>query len=219
MELSAFDSDRTAMATLRESHFEPVGWSSVNVARTAEAPDESLVESARGGDRAAFGVLYQRYARMVHGILLGRVPGTSVEDLVQEVFLHVLPRLTTLRDARRFGPWLAAITRNLATDFYRRAKPTTSIEDHRAEVEGLERLGAPFARDDGLVLLNAVRELPECYREPLILRFVEGMTGPEIAARLGLTHGSVRVNLHRGMEMLRQKWGARESHVGKGARP
>ena len=47
--------------------------------------------------------------------------------------------------------------------------------------------------------------LPDAYRETLILRLVEGMTGPEIAARTGMTHGSVRVNLHRGMEQLRAK--------------
>ena len=47
--------------------------------------------------------------------------------------------------------------------------------------------------------------LSETYRETLILRLVEGMTGPEIAARTGMTHGSVRVNLHRGMEQLRAK--------------
>ncbi len=53
--------------------------------------------------------------------------------------------------------------------------------------------------------LAVLRTLPETYREPLMLRLVEGMTGPEIAARMGLTHGSVRVNLHRGMRMLREK--------------
>ena len=57
-----------------------------------------------------------------------------------------------------------------------------------------------------MALLKALRDLPDAYREPLILRFVEGMSGPEIAAHTGLTHGSVRVNLHRGMQMLRQKW-------------
>jgi RNA polymerase sigma-70 factor (ECF subfamily) len=55
------------------------------------------------------------------------------------------------------------------------------------------------------VILAVVRALPEPYREPLILRLVEGMTGPEIAARTGLTHGSVRVNLYRGMQLLRGK--------------
>jgi RNA polymerase sigma-70 factor (ECF subfamily) len=53
-------------------------------------------------------------------------------------------------------------------------------------------------------VLNAILSLPEAYREPLVLRLVEGMTGPEIAARTGLTHGSVRVNLHRGLQQLRE---------------
>jgi RNA polymerase sigma-70 factor (ECF subfamily) len=200
------------MATIAESHFEPLDWPSVNARETVEPPDESFVKLARDGDRLAFGVLYQRYSRMVHGILLGRVPHASVEDLVQEVFLHVLPRLATLRDPSRFGPWLAVITRNLATDFHRRATPTTSIDDHAVKVENAKSLRAPFVLEDGLALLNAVRELPEAYREPLILRFVEGMTGPEIASRLGLTHGSVRVNLHRGMQLLRQKWEPQKQH-------
>jgi RNA polymerase sigma-70 factor, ECF subfamily len=52
--------------------------------------------------------------------------------------------------------------------------------------------------------------LPEAYRETLVLRLVEGMTGPEIAARTGLTAASVRVNLHRGMKLLRERLGVME---------
>ena len=59
-------------------------------------------------------------------------------------------------------------------------------------------------------MFAAIRRLPEAYRETLVLRLVEGMTGPEIAARAGLTPGSVRVNLHRGMLMLREALGRRE---------
>jgi len=55
--------------------------------------------------------------------------------------------------------------------------------------------------------------LPETYRETLILRLVEGMTGPEIATRTGLTHGSVRVNLHRGMQQLRAKLNPGNSRI------
>jgi RNA polymerase sigma-70 factor (ECF subfamily) len=61
------------------------------------------------------------------------------------------------------------------------------------------------AEQEAAVILAVVRTLPEPYREPLILRLVEGMTGPEIAARTGLTHGSVRVNLYRGMQLLRER--------------
>jgi len=53
--------------------------------------------------------------------------------------------------------------------------------------------------------LAEVRRLPEAYRETLVMRFVEGLTGPEIAELTGLTPGSVRVNLRRGVELLRAR--------------
>jgi RNA polymerase sigma-70 factor (ECF subfamily) len=56
-------------------------------------------------------------------------------------------------------------------------------------------------------VLDAVRKLPDAYRDTLLMRLVEGMTGAEIAERTGLTEGSVRVNLHRGMALLREKLG------------
>ena len=55
----------------------------------------------------------------------------------------------------------------------------------------------------GEQVLALIRGLPESYRETLILRLVEGLTGPQIAERIGMTHGSVRVNLSRGMAQLR----------------
>ena len=58
---------------------------------------------------------------------------------------------------------------------------------------------------EAIAVLDTIRALPEAYRETLILRLVEGMTGPEISERTGLTPESVRVNLHRGMKMLRER--------------
>ena len=169
----------------------------------ADAADEALVRAAQRGDRGAFGALYERYSRMVHGILLARVPRPVAEDLLQDVFLQALPRLASLREVAKFGGWLGAIARNRANDYYRRAKPSEEFNDGVAEADGGRRGGADAA--DGLFLLEAVRSLPEAYRETLILRFVEGLTGPEIAEKTGLKHGSVRVNLYRGMQMLREK--------------
>ena len=167
--------------------------------------DASLVLAAREGDRAAFGGLYSRYARMVHGILLARVPAPEVDDLVQDVFLRAMPRIRDLRDVSRFGPWLAAITRNRANDYHRQSRGTAGITDSLSEDEAElpARSTAPDA--EASMILALVRSLPEAYRETLILRLAEGMTGPEIAARTGLTAGSVRVNLHRGMQQLREK--------------
>ena len=166
--------------------------------------DARLVEAARGGDRVAFGRLYDRYARMVHGILLARVPLSEVDDLVQDVFLRALPRLHTLRDVTRFGAWLAAITRNRAHDYHRHTVEEVELPEELPG-EQTEGKAARSFDDEASFLLAVIRGLPETYREILLLRLVEGMTGPEIAARTGLKHGSVRVNLHRGMQKLREK--------------
>jgi RNA polymerase sigma-70 factor (ECF subfamily) len=161
--------------------------------------DARLVRSAQGGDASAFARLYERYARVVHGILLARVPRVDVEDLVQDVFVSAWQRLDSLRDPAAFGGWLAMITRNRATDSHRRRVDVEELPDNLAAND------ATAARVEALAVLDVVRSLPEAYRETLAMRLVEGLTGPEIAARTGLTPASVRVNLHRGMKMLREK--------------
>jgi RNA polymerase sigma-70 factor (ECF subfamily) len=171
----------------------------------APEDDSALVYAAREGDRSAFGGLYAKYARMVHGVLLARVPPGDVDDLVQDVFLRAMPRLRDLRDARKFGPWICAIARNIASDFYRQTKPIAEVTESLSEDEAESPAAGSVSDAEAAMILECVRQLPEAYRETMVLRLVEGMSGPEIASRTGLTPGSVRVNLHRGMQQLREK--------------
>lgn len=156
----------------------------------------ALILAAQAGDRDAFGRLYERFGSMVHGVLLTRVPYGEVDDLVQEVFLAAFQRLSTLRAPGAFGAWLAAIARNRAVDYHRRP-PTEPIAD---DIPGPDAGPQTEAR----AALSVIQSLPAAYRETLVLRLVEGMTGQEIADRTGLTPASVRVNLHRGMKRLRE---------------
>ena len=165
---------------------------------TAETEIARLVRGAQQGDRAAFGELYRRFTRMVHGIVLARTSRTDVDDVVQDVFLVALERLIDLREPAAFGGWLAAIARHRAADYGRRQRPTEALVDDVASPREPDRLEA-------LAILQAIRALPEAYNETLVLRLVEGMSGAEIADRTGLTPASVRVNLHRGMKLLREK--------------
>ncbi|MGI8787079.1 MAG: RNA polymerase sigma factor [Pyrinomonadaceae bacterium] len=161
-----------------------------------------LVERVCEGDEKAFNELYKIFAPLVHGIILARVPRDEAADIVQEVFLSAYKNLHTLRDKNAVGAWLAMIARNRAIEFYRQAKPTIEFsEDLKGKDDSLAE-----ARE----ILTAIRSLPETYKETLILRLVEGMTGNEIAERTGLTPESARVNLHRGMKLLRQKLGIAE---------
>jgi RNA polymerase sigma-70 factor (ECF subfamily) len=142
---------------------------------------------------------------MVHGVLLAKVPVCDVDDLVQDVFIRALRRLNTLREPGSFGAWLTAIARNMANDYYRRSVPEESLTENASDPEAPVGMSSGDHAGPAAAVLEAVKSLPDAYRETLILRLVEGMTGPEIAARTGMTHGSVRVNLHRGMEQLRAK--------------
>lgn len=164
----------------------------------SEAPVENaLVKAVLEGDREGFGRLYDLYAPLVHGIVLARVPRIEVDDLVQDIFLHAFKKLHTLRDSSAFGPWIAMIARNRAVDFHRRSREIVELTDDMG--------GSDKQQSRAAEILELIRNLPEAYRETLVLRLVEGMTGPEIAARTGLTAASVRVNLHRGMKLLREK--------------
>lgn len=159
--------------------------------------DIDLVVAARRGDREAFGRLYDQFAPLIHGLLLARVRLRDAEDLLHDVFLSALRQLHTLRNDAAFPAWLAMIARNRARDFYRRARDVDELSENMADRNSHE--------GEAGVILSVIRSLPEAYREPLILRLVEGMTGDEIAARTGLKPASVRVNLHRGMKQLREK--------------
>ncbi len=159
----------------------------------------ATIRAVAAGDRDAFAQLYADYVRMVHAIVLGRVPHRDVDDLVQDVFLTAYTRVAELRNPAAFGGWIAAIARNRATDHLRQS---------REQVELPEDLpGGDPIQAETFAVLEVVRKLPEAYRETLLMRLVEGMSGAEIADRSGLTPASVRVNLHRGMKLLRERLG------------
>jgi DNA-directed RNA polymerase specialized sigma24 family protein len=125
------------------------------------AGDAELVQQARDGDEVAFADLYRRYARMVHGLLLARIPLAEVDDLVQEVFLTARKQLNSLRDPAASGGWLATIARNRATDFHRRNPEVVGLPDNLeardVTAERAEGVGRPGDRSQaaGYLTRNA----------------------------------------------------------------
>ena len=159
--------------------------------------------AAQRGSTEAFGNLHRRFIALVHGVLLSRFRPAVAEELTQECFLIAFQKLHQLREPAKFGPWIVAIARHLdASDEHRNSEPINldsgginELIDHRS--------GAESAIDAAKVL-SVIRQLPEAYRETLVLRLVEGMSGAEIAKETGISADSVRVNLHRGMKKLRE---------------
>jgi RNA polymerase sigma-70 factor (ECF subfamily) len=164
-------------------------------------PDSDLVRAAQAGDVGSFELLYSRYVPVVHSILLGRLPAVDADDVTQNVFITAYSKLSKLRDPAAFAGWIARIARNAAEDHRRRTEEVAELD-----VEYATRATQSDAAEAASALA-AIRALPEAYRDTLMLRLVEGMSGAEIAERTGLTPGSVRVNLHRGMQLLRDALG------------
>ena len=167
------------------------------------APDDSedatLVSAISRGDEDAFSRFHRKYAPLVHGIALAKLPAGEADDVTQEVFLAAFRGIKSLRDPDAVGPWLVKLTRNHVAGFYRSRKISEELPDEIHDRHS--------HRHEAAEILLAIRSLPEAYSETLVLRLIEGMTGEEIATRTGLSSGSVRVNLHRGMDLLRKALG------------
>lgn len=164
-----------------------------------DTPVSSWVAAARRGERAAWSRLHGHYAPAVHAVAMARGNPQHADDVVQETFTRALERLGQLREDAAFSSWLFAIARNLATSGLRRQRRFTLLPK--------VLLFHPRPTAEARQAIEAIQALPEAYRELMMMRLVEGMTGPEIAQRTDRTPGSVRVSLHRGMKLLRERMG------------
>ena len=163
----------------------------------SEVRHETVMES--DGKEHEFNRIYLKYAPLVHGVLLARLPREEVQDVMQEVFLAAFKTLGTIREKEAIGAWLVKVARNQAANYYRSTRKTDELD------ESIEAKTIETSRT--AEVLRTIRTMPDAYRETLILRLVEGMTGDEISSLTGLKPESVRVNLHRGMKLLRQRLG------------
>jgi RNA polymerase sigma-70 factor, ECF subfamily len=159
------------------------------------------VIAAKSGSTSAHEMLYRRHVGLVHGILLSRHRRAVAEELTQECFIIAFQRIRQLRDPAKFAPWLAAIARHAKSE----SDPSQMFGDQLDEL--LPDASDPAVGVEAINILNAIRRLPDAYRETMVLRLVEGMSGAEIAAATDLSADSVRVNLHRGMQKLREMLG------------
>ena len=169
--------------------------------------DAELVARVGEGDAEAFTLLMRRHARRLFRCVRAVVrDDAEAEDACQEAWLRAYRHLADLQDGAMFGRWIARIA-------MRRALART--HDARAVVS-LDELDHAPANDDGPEsrcddrrlarrVAGAIDELLPSYRDVLLLRDVESMTTPEVAALLGLTEQNVRVRLHRARASLRRR--------------
>jgi RNA polymerase sigma-70 factor (ECF subfamily) len=185
-------------------------------APTESASDEKLAERSRRGDRAAFEQLVRRTARAVYARQYLEVGDPHrAEDLSQETFLLAWRSIGQLSDPAGFRPWLLSIARSVATDAYRRdARKKRGAGGRREDFSvASETVADSAATPDEAAdreerrrrVTGALKSLPDEYSLPLTLRYVAGADYETIGRQLGLSNGSLRGLLSRGLAKVRGK--------------
>lgn len=166
-----------------------------------------LVEAAAGGDREAFGRIYEQYVGEVFRFVVVRVGDRSLaEDLTSETFLRALRSISTVRyQGRGIGAWLITIARNLIRDHvkssrYRLDSVTAEVPEPGVVGEGPE--GVVIARSVTAQLLRAVAGLDRGQRDCVVLRFWVGLSVTDTATVMGRTPYAVRMLQHRAVRRL-----------------
>jgi RNA polymerase sigma factor (sigma-70 family) len=163
-----------------------------------ERTDENLVMTALDGDRQAYADLVRRHSRRVYAVCMGILGNAAdSDDLAQEAFVKGFRSLRTLRGGGSFGPWIAQIARNLCRDHIR-------VSARRRELleENLASTGPEPA--DHSALHEALAELPEKYRAPLMLFYFDGKSAGKLAEELEISHAGACTRLSRARRELRR---------------
>jgi RNA polymerase sigma-70 factor (ECF subfamily) len=167
---------------------------------------EKLIDKAVGGDGEAFGRLYDMHVDRVYRHICYRIGNTAdAEDLTQQVFIKAWDAIGRYkRTAVPFLAWLIRISQNLVIDFYRSKKSETSIDDvvitSTPETDPEHIVEKEFNQS---YMRQAIKQLQSDQQQVILMRFIEDLTYPEIAAVMGKSEGAIRVIQHRGLVKLK----------------
>ena len=171
----------------------------------ADTPaDEARLMSLARTQPEAFAPLYERYFPRVYAYCLRRVDETQeAEDLCSQVFTRALAGLHSYRGGL-VSAWLFSIAHNVVVNHYRARRVLVALEDHDTADDSA---GERFEQVEASRLVDTLlAALPDDQRDLLALTVDGGLTSEEAGAALGKSAGAVRVQLHRIVKQLRQRY-------------
>lgn len=173
--------------------------------------DAAAVAAVRQGDAERYRELVERHERRVFAVAWSRLGDAALaEEATQEAFIRGYRRLWLLGDGAKFSSWIASVARNVAINLgLRHRRELNKRERWALEHPGAADERSPDADTDPLHSPEALRqtlaELPAAHRECLVLFYLEGKSGAEAAAALGISEAALRVRLHRARLAIRER--------------
>lgn len=179
------------------------------MANQSTPDDADLVRAAQRGKLEAFTALYERYLPRVHNRVRCTIPVEDVEDVTQEVFIAVMRSLGSFRHEAQFSTWLRTLVSRQIADYYRRRKPQEASLDLSNPAH--DRFALLGVQDDArnldnlIILRQGLAELPDHYREVILLRFADGLKFDEIAQVQGQSLEATKSLYRRAIAALQKQ--------------
>jgi RNA polymerase sigma factor (sigma-70 family) len=177
---------------------------------TPNRSDAELCAAAATRDRGAFAEIVGRYQNLICSIAYSSLGdlGRS-EDVAQETFIAAWQNIATLREPERLKSWLCGIARYKVS--HQRRASRAEIAADQVDLEAAASVTAPaetpvdraIRSEEQELLWNVLAELPEAYREPLVLYYRSQQTVTEVATQLDLSEETVRQRLSRGRKLMK----------------
>jgi RNA polymerase sigma-70 factor (ECF subfamily) len=190
--------------------------------------DQRVIEQIRAGDTALYEIIMRRYNQRLYRVARAILRDDSeAEDVMQDAYVRAYQHLDQFAGHSSFATWLTRIAIHEALRRLPKRRRMMQMEETDFGGEGsmsiVETSPDPEQRASagelGRLLEETVLELPDQYRSVIMLRDVEEMSTAETAEALELTEQNVKVRLHRGHAMMRERLCARVGSQGKNAFP
>jgi len=168
----------------------------------ATARDEELVSRIKSGDAQSFDMLVKAYHPRTYRKVSRLVPAEDVADVTQDIFMNLVCSIDNFKGKSAFATWFNKIILNRVADYHRRMfryKSRFSPEDDMLRYELHQEANTELEMED--LLMN----LPETYREVLLLKFCHDLSFREISSVLGIAYEAVRSRYRRGIKCAAQK--------------
>jgi RNA polymerase sigma-70 factor (ECF subfamily) len=178
--------------------------------------DEEVVARVLTGEKELYEILLKRYNQTLYRAIRSYLNEDEVEDIMQETYIKAFEKIGQFQGGSSFSTWLIRIGINEALQFLRRKSKFRMINLYGNHEDSTQVFNLPDSskmnpekklinQEGKLLYEKAISQLPEKYRIVYMLREVEGMKNPEIAACLDITESNVKVRLHRAKILIREK--------------
>ncbi|MHC4653728.1 MAG: sigma-70 family RNA polymerase sigma factor [Planctomycetota bacterium] len=176
------------------------------------AREIKLLEKCLKGNSQAFEEIVAKYQELVCAITFSGVTDVQQsEELAHQTFINAWKNLSQLKDLAKFSPWLRTIARNNIRNFFNKNQ-----RDIIAKTKAMENINDTAAADAGplesaikkeheKLVSDAIRRIPEQYREPLVLYYRQQQSVKQVALSLDLSQDVVKQRLQRGRKMIKEQ--------------